>query len=131
MTDAFIQSLELLAASGPDPAPAVYARLFAAYPELEPLFVRDRAGIVRGQMLQVALETLLDLNEGSHYAAGLLQTERVNHQGLGVPPDAFDRFLAIVMATVRDQLGAAWTDAMETAWRDLLARANAVLAEAG
>jgi hemoglobin-like flavoprotein len=130
MTDPFTRSLDLLAARGIDPAPAVYARVFAAYPGLEALFVRDRSGTVRGQMLQVALEALLDLNEGGFYAPGLLHAERVNHQGLGVPAAAFDAFLAILMETVRDLLGPDWDEEMGAAWRALLARADALLAEA-
>ena len=54
-------SLEALAERVGDPAPQVYARLFAAYPEMEALFVRDTTGAVRGEMLALTFECLLDI----------------------------------------------------------------------
>ena len=125
---ALAESLDLVAARCADPAPQVYARLFATRPDLEPLFIRDRSGIIRGQMLQVTIETLLDLaNSGDtgtgHYATGLLQTERVNHQGLGVPTDAFDSFYTVLRETLRDIAGNDWTPAMDDAWTHAIAAA--------
>jgi hemoglobin-like flavoprotein len=113
----------------PDPAPLVYARLFADRPDLEPLFVRDRGFQVRGQMLAVALETLLDLAGPRLYAAGMLQSERTNHGGLGVPLDSFDGFFLMVMATFRDLLGPEWTPDIEDAWLHLITEAQALLTE--
>lgn len=49
-TGAVIESLKAAAGQG-DPGPAIYVRLFAAFPELDALFVRDRDGSVRGHML--------------------------------------------------------------------------------
>jgi hypothetical protein len=69
-------SLELLAERAGDPCYAVYAHLFAAYPEMETLFVRDTTGAVRGEMLAVAFQCPLDL-EGP-YAANLIACERVS-----------------------------------------------------
>jgi hemoglobin-like flavoprotein len=48
--DLITRSLELVAEHG-DPTSLVYARLFAAHPEMEKLFVRDTDGGVRGNML--------------------------------------------------------------------------------
>ena len=100
-----------------DPSPHVYARLFAAFPEAEALFVRDRSGTVRGNMLQTTLECLLDHAGPRAYAHHFVGSERVNHAGLGVPPEMFDRFYAIVIATFRDAAGEAWTDETEAAWQ--------------
>ena len=123
--EAFARSLDLVAERCADPAPLVYARLFAARPELEALFIRDRAGSVRGQMLAVAIEALLDLAGEGHYAAGLLHSERVNHEGLGVPPDAFDGFYPVLHEVFRGLAAACWTAEMEAAWLALLAEARA------
>jgi len=109
-------SLERVAACAGDPAPLVYARLFAAFPELEALFVRDTTGIVRGNMLQVTLECLLDYAGSRAYATHFVGSERVNHGGLGVPPAMFDRFYATVIATFRDALGEEWTPEIDAAW---------------
>ena len=59
------------------------------------------------------------------YAAGLLHSERVNHEGLGVPPDAFDGFYPVLHEVFRGLAAACWTAEMEAAWLALLAEARA------
>ncbi len=110
------ETLERVAERVGDPMPLVFKRLFAEAPEIEGLFVRDANGLVRGQMFQVTIESLLDFLGDRSYGANLVQIERVNHQGLGVEPDVFDRFYITVMATFRDILGPDWTTGMETVW---------------
>ncbi|TCZ52974.1 globin [Roseicella aquatilis] len=111
--DPVAESLDLLAARHGDPAPLVYAALFARHPEAEALFLMDRGGHVRGQMLAVALEALLD---GGARLSGLVGIERLNHVNIGVPEALFDGFLPLLRDVVRDALGPGWTPAMETAW---------------
>ena len=110
-------SLQRVAECLGDPAPLVYARLFQTFPELESLFVRDKTSMVRGNMLQVTLECLLDFAGPRAYANHFVGSERVNHAGLGVPSEMFDRFYATVIATFRAALGADWTDETDAAWR--------------
>jgi len=114
------QSLELLSQRVGDLAPFVYARLFDRHPETEALFLMDHGGHVRGQMLTVAIEALLDLYGDRAYAPGLLSIERINHANLGVPAELFDSFYGILAETVRELLGADWTPAMGAAWGRLL-----------
>jgi hemoglobin-like flavoprotein len=109
-------TLERVAERVGDPTPFVFRRLFAETPELEQLFVRDSDGLVRGQMFQVTIESLLDFVGDRDYGANLVQIERVNHQGLGVEPQMFDKFYGTVMATFRDILGDDWTTEAETVW---------------
>ena len=110
------ETLERVAERVGDPIPLVFERLFAEIPEVEDLFVRDKGGLVRGQMFQVTMESLLDFVDDRAYGANLIQIERVNHQGLGVEPEMFDRFYLTVMAAFKDILDAAWTEEMETVW---------------
>nr|MEA2798111.1 hypothetical protein [Phenylobacterium sp.] len=119
-------SLETLAERVGDPGPQVYARLFAAYPEMEALFVRDTTGAVRGEMLAMAFECILDIGGAGAYAANLIAAERVNHEGVGVPPEVFGRFFPMLAETCRELLGDAWTGEVDAAWRDLLARLDAI-----
>ena len=118
MSDPVAESLALLAERVGDPAALVYARLFAQYPEAEALFVMDKGGQVRGQMLSMVFEALLD---GGERLGGLIGIERMNHIGYGVDADAFDGFYLLLMETVREALGAAWTEAMEQGWRERIA----------
>ena len=110
------ETMERVAERVGDPIPLIFERLFAEMPEVEALFVRDKGGLVRGQMFQVTMESLLDFLGDRSYGANLIQIERVNHQGLGVEPEMFDRFYLTVMATFKDVLGADWTAEMETVW---------------
>jgi hemoglobin-like flavoprotein len=99
-----------------DPMPHVFKRLFQETPELEALFVRDTDSLVRGQMFQVTIESLLDFLGDRSYGASLVQIERVNHVGLGVEPAVFDRFYVTVMTTFKEILGAEWSKEMDIAW---------------
>jgi hemoglobin-like flavoprotein len=109
-------TLERVAERVGDPMPLIFERLFAEIPEAEALFIRDKGGLVRGQMFQVTMESLLDFLGDRSYGANLIQIERVNHQGLGVEPEMFDRFYLTVKATFQEVLGSDWTDEMETVW---------------
>jgi hemoglobin-like flavoprotein len=104
-----------------DPTPLIFERLFAEMPEVEALFIRDKGGLVRGQMFPVTMESLLDFLGDRSYGANLVQIERVNHQGLGVEPEIFDRFYLTVMETFKTVLGADWTAEMETVWTRVIA----------
>ncbi len=114
-------SLELAAAHGVDLAPLVYARLFAAKPELEAMFCLDKNGAVRGSMLNHALEVLLDLAGERSYAELFVRSEAVNHGAThGVDTDVFMQFYDHLAATVHELAGAGWSSAMEAAWRDAI-----------
>src|ERR1700722_13906551 len=99
-----------------DPTPLIFERMFRDMPETEALFVRDAGGLVRGQMFQVTMESLLDFLGDQSYGANLIQIERVNHQGLGVEPEVFDQFYLTVMAAFKDILGADWTAETDAVW---------------
>jgi hemoglobin-like flavoprotein len=121
-------SLELVSERHGDPAPQIYARLYADFPETEALFVRDTTGAVRGEMLAVAFQCIFDVNGAGAYAANLVRAERINHENVGVPPEAFGRFFPIVMETCRDLAGDEWTSEMHRAWAELLAELDEVIA---
>lgn len=114
------ETLEKVVERVGDPTPQVYARLFAAQPEMEALFVRDTDGSVRGHMLSEALDGILDFIGARTYADNLIRSEIVNHENLGVPPDVFATFYANVRDTFRDILGDEWTPDMESSWQGLL-----------
>jgi hemoglobin-like flavoprotein len=111
------ETLELVAGRVGDPVPLVFQRLFREIPELEGLFIHDAGGLVRGQMFQVTIESLLDSLGDRSYGANLIQIERVNHVGLGVEPEMFDTFYLTVTATFKDILGTDWTHDMDVVWQ--------------
>ena len=87
-----VQSLELLAERDIDPTRAVYARLFEENPEMEELFIRDHAYSIRGQMVQMVLENLLDYATTRSFGLNMIRAERVNHVNMGVPQAVFGIF---------------------------------------
>jgi hemoglobin-like flavoprotein len=125
--DIVAASLELVAERAGDPAAAVYGRLFASHPEMEALFVRDTTGAVRGEMLAVAFECILDIGGAGAYAANLIAAERVNHEGVGVPAEVFGRFFPLLADSCREVLGPDWTPEVDAAWAELLNRLDAIV----
>jgi len=114
------RSLELVAERAGDPAPQVYARLFAEFPETEERFCRDVTGSIRAEMLTMVFDCLMD--PGGPYQLNLVRAERVNHDGFGTPNEVFDRFFGIVLETCRDLAGGEWTEAFDAAWTAQIAR---------
>lgn len=124
---AITRSLELVGERG-DPAPAVYGLLFARYPDMEALFVRDSNGLVRGNMLAEAIGAILDYIDRNAYGGNLMRIEVVNHENLGVPSDVFPAFFTAMRDSFAETLGTAWTGEIDQAWGDLLARIDGELA---
>jgi hemoglobin-like flavoprotein len=114
--DLIALSLERVSEIHGDPTAAVYERLFARQPEMRALFVMDRSGLGRGNMLVNVFDVLLDVSGPRRYGANMVMAEIVNHQGLGVPPDVFPLFFDIVMETIRELMGDEWTEEIQAAW---------------
>ncbi len=119
-------SLERLGELRGDPTADIYARLFAQRPDLEALFVLDRTGAVRGNMLANVFEALLDMAGPRRYGLGAIQAERVNHDGIGIPPETFALFFDVVLETTREAIGEDWTPALATAWQGVLDEIHAL-----
>lgn len=124
--DPLERSLELLVERVGDPASLVYARLFAVFPEVEAEFARDNDGAIRGEMLAVAFQSLLELDGA--WGATLIRAEITNHDNFGVPPDRFSAFFGVLRDVCRDALGPAWTPDMDAAWTARLERIATLLA---
>ncbi|WP_333587106.1 globin [Phenylobacterium sp.] len=125
---ALIDSLDRVAERSADPAPEVYARLFARHPEMEALFVRDTQGAVRGQMLAQAVETLLDFAGARTFAPNMLRSEVHNHADMGVPPEVFPAFYLAMSEAFAETLGEDWTPAMQDAWSAFTAEVSRLVA---
>ena len=113
-------SLERLAERNADPTPEVYARLFAAHPQIEVHFWRDSDGAVKGEMLSRTFAAILDFVGERRYAHIMIGTEMVTHEGYDIPREIFATFFGVVRDTARDILGPDWSPRFETAWDELL-----------
>ena len=114
-------SFELAAERAGDITPFVYEKLFAKYPDMLPLFVRDTTGAVRGEMLARTIEVIFDYIGPNAFAENFLRCEVITHDGYGVPPETFSKFFDVLAETLHDVLGADWSPAMARAWRTILA----------
>ncbi len=122
-----MKSLELVAERVGDPTALVYSRVFAKHPAMKLLFILDTDDGAKGHMLAEFIECLLDLLGERSYATGLLQTEMINHEGMGVPRDVFQTFFEIVKDTFRDVLAEEWTSEIDTAWAGLATEIDEML----
>lgn len=115
-----LESLELVSEAQGDLTEPVYAILFDAHPELEPLFALDTDGGVRGSMLQYALECIMDYIGDRTLVTNFVSSSRYVHHGYGVPEHDFDDFFVAIMQCCQATLGARWTDAMDAEWQAML-----------
>jgi len=109
-------TLDLVAQRAGDPAPLVFARLFAESPDLQALFCNDASGAVRAEMFLRAVECLQDAAGARQFSAGLVAAEHLTHQGYGVSTLQFQRFFTLVVEVFRTALGPDWTAETDQAW---------------
>ena len=99
-----------------DPAPQVFERLFARWPELQGQFCNDPAGSVRGEMFHRALECLLDAAATSRFVAGFVSAQHIGHLDYGVSTVQFMHFFDTLVEVFKDALGDEWTPQIDAAW---------------
>jgi hemoglobin-like flavoprotein len=130
-TNLIQQSFELAAARCEDMTPLVYRRLFRRHPEAEAMFRREGGDLVRGSMLALAIEALLDFagERSGHFR--MIECEVVSHDGYGTPRKLFAEFFGLIADTMRDLLGDDWSPEIDEAWRKLLDELDEVVAQTG
>ncbi|WP_354221249.1 globin [Bradyrhizobium sp. F1.4.3] len=114
------QSLELAAARCADLTPLVYQRLFDEHPETPTMFRSQGSELVKGSMLALTIEAILDFagQRSGHFR--LIACEVVSHDAYGTPRELFIGFFAVIRDTLRDLLGDEWSPEMAQAWDTLL-----------
>ena len=114
------RSFEIAAARCEDLTPLVYRRLFQDHPEAEAMFRRDGGDLIKGSMLALAIDALLDFAGERRGHFRMIECEAMSHDAYGTAPDLFDAFFGIIAKTLRELLGADWTTDIDDAWRKLL-----------
>jgi hemoglobin-like flavoprotein len=128
-TNPIERSLELAAERCGDLTPLVYRRLFDEHPEAQTMFRSEGSDSVKGSMLALTIEAILDFAGDRRGHFRLIECEVCSHDAYGTPRDLFVEFFAVIAATLRDLLGSDWSPEMDMAWRRLLAEIEAVVAE--
>ena len=115
--DAVMQSFELAAERAGDILPSVYEAYFTRCPESREL-MRLVDTHMRGRMMDSVL--LLLMGEAATEQRSYLRFETSNHVSYGVLPHMYENLLHAIHDTVRDAVGADWTQAMQQAWSERL-----------
>ena len=122
-------SLELAAERCEDLTPLVYRRLFREHPEAEKMFRSEGGDLVRGSMLALTIDAILDFagERSGHFR--MIECEVSSHDAYGTPRELFIAFFGVIADTLRELLGADWSPGIEDAWRKLLAELDDVVAQ--
>ena len=123
------RSFEVAAARCEDLTPLVYRRLAAEHPETLTMFRSEGSELVKGSMLSMTIEAMLDFAGERRGKFRMIECEISSHDAYGTPRELFIAFFGVIAATLREVLGAEWTPEIDRAWQRLLAEIEAFVAE--
>jgi len=124
------QSFELAAARCDDLTPLVYRRLHAERPETLTMFRTDGSDLVKGSMLSMTIEAVLDYTGPRTGKFRMIECEISSHDAYGTPRELFVAFFGVIARTLQEVLGDAWSSEMDVAWHKLQAEIAAMVSEA-
>ena len=123
-TNLIQHSFELAAERCEDLTPLVYRRLFREHPEAEAMFRREGGDLVKGSMLALTIEAVLDFAGERSGRFRMINCEVDSHDAYGTPRELFVAFFGVIVDSLRELLGADWSPEMDDAWTKLLAQLN-------
>ena len=122
-------SFELAAERCDDLMPPVYRRLHERHPETLTMFRSEGAEFVKGSMLAMTIEAILDLAGERRGKFRMIECEVASHDAYGTPRELFVSFFGVIGETLRELLGSDWTAEMDDAWRRLLKEIEGLVAQ--
>ena len=122
-------SFELAAERCEDLTPLVYRRLFREHPETQAMFRTEGSELVRGSMLALTIESMLDFAGDRTGRFRLIGCEVQSHDAYRTPRELFGTFFGVIAETVREVLGDDWSLEIDGAWRTLLDEIDAFVAQ--
>jgi hemoglobin-like flavoprotein len=123
------RSFELAAERCEDLTPLVYIRLFRDHPEAEAMFRSEGSDLVKGSMLALAIDAIMDFagERTGHFR--MIECEVQSHDAYGTPRKLFSEFFGVIRDTMRELIGPDWSPEIEDAWRSLLTELDQVVAQ--
>jgi hemoglobin-like flavoprotein len=115
------RSFELAAERCEDLTPLVYRRLHAKHPETQAMFRCEGSELVKGSMLAMTIEAILDFVGERTGKFRMIQCEVASHDAYGTPQELFFDFFCVIRDTLRDILEREWSPDIDGAWEELLA----------
>ena len=124
------RSFEIAAERCEDITPLVYRRLHREYPETEKMFRTEGSEPVKGSMLALTIEAILDFAGPRSGHFRLIECEIASHDAYGTPRELFVAFFGIIAATLREILGDEWSGEIDAAWQELFVEIEGLVAQA-
>ena len=114
------RSFELAAERCEDLTPPVYQRLFREHPETKSMFRTEGSDLVKGSMLALAIDAILDFagDRSGHFR--MIECEVSSHDAYGTSRQLFAAFFGVIAETLRELLDTDWSPEIDLAWRKLL-----------
>jgi hypothetical protein len=84
------------------------------------MFRSEGSEPVKGSMLALTIEAVLDFAGERRGHFRLIECEASSHDAYGTPRQLFVAFFSIIAETLRELLGADWSPEIDTAWRKML-----------
>src|ERR1700730_9256965 len=109
-------SFELASARCEDLTPLVYARLHREYPETRAMFRTEGSELVKGSMLAMTIEAILDFAGERSGKFRMIECELTSHDAYGTPRDLFASFFGVIAETLREVLGGDWSREIDERW---------------
>lgn len=122
------QSFELAAMRCADLTPLVYRRLFDLHPEARAMFRTEGSELVMGSMLAMTIEAIRDFAGERNGHFRLITSEVSSHDSYGTPRELFIAFFSIIAQTLREVIGADWSEDIDAAWQQLLRNIESLVA---
>jgi hemoglobin-like flavoprotein len=115
-----LRSFEIAAERCEDLTPLVYRRLHREHPETKAMFRTEGSELVKGSMLALTIEAILDFAGPRTGHFRMIECEISSHDAYGTSRDLFIAFFGVIARTLRELLGADWSPEIDVAWRKLL-----------
>ena len=119
-TNPIQQSFELASERCEDLTPLVYRRLFDEHPEAVAMFRSEGSELVKGSMLALTIEAILDFAGERNGHFRMIECEVTSHDAYGTPRELFVAFFSVIAATLRELLSTDWSPEIDQAWQQFL-----------
>ena len=93
------------------------------------MFRTEGSELVKGSMLSLTIESILDLAGERSGKFRMIACEVSSHDAYGTPRDLFIAFFGVIAVTLRELLGEDWSPEIDAAWKKLLTEIEGVVAE--
>jgi hypothetical protein len=85
------------------------------------LFRTEGSELVKGSMLAMTIEAILDFAGERSGKFRMIECEAVSHDAYSTPQELFVSFFGVIRDTLRGLLGREWSRDIDEAWEELLA----------